>query len=181
MLLDASRNMANRFRNPLIFSSEDLRILVGITKEEFIEFCRYTAPASPTRNVKVSHESRVFLFLYRYKQGASCDVLSVLFEISRQSCMTIFNDVLFYLFYHDPHIPRMWNDETATSHDIEVFLREVAERQSPSIRWDIYSRICVSTWLNHQQTFRQWLKAFSYTFSRAYNWVIEWVNPIPSF
>ena len=125
----------NRFQNPHLFTSEEMRIMIGIFKHEFIDFCTFTQPVSRRIKCFLSHEARIFLFLYRYVHDVSASVLGVLFQISRNTAMNIFNDILYYLLYHDPLIPKVWNDETATDEEIEQFLLEIQEAQSPAIRY----------------------------------------------
>ena len=108
--------------------------LIGIFKHEFLDFCTITAPASQNVRCVLSHKSRVFLFLYRMTQDASTHVLGALFKINHVTAMKVFDDILFYLLIHDPHIPRVWNDSTATEADIEELLVKIRDSQSPGIR-----------------------------------------------
>ena len=128
-------NNHNRFRNPQLWTNEELRVLIGIFRQEFVEFCVFTRPATQHRRSSLTHESHTFLFLFRYVQDASCEVLGALFGISADSAMRYYDDVLYFLIYHDPYIPRIWNDATASIQDIESLLRDVQQRQSPGIRY----------------------------------------------
>ena len=82
----------------------------------------------------LTHEARVFLFLYRFTQDVSTNVTGALFRISHQTAMKIFDDVLFFLLMCDPHVPRVWNDETATEADIHALLVRIRDSQSAGIR-----------------------------------------------
>ena len=113
-----------------------MRTLVKIWKPEFIDFCNFCRPATRIHRV-LSHESRVFLFLFRLTHGTSNHVLGAFFNISPKTVMTIYNEILFYLFMFDPHIPCY--DDSMTDEELESLLLGVRNRQSPAIRYpDIF-------------------------------------------
>ena len=127
-------NQHNPFRNPHLWSNEDLRVLIGIFRSEFTEFCEFARPASANRRSILSHESRVFLFLFRYVHGISTELLGTMFKISADTAMKVYDAVLFFLLMHDENIPRIWNDRSATEQDIEDLLRNIIDQQSEGIR-----------------------------------------------
>ena len=127
----------NRFRNPHLWTGKELRDLIGIFPHEFAEFCTMTRPASlqlSDTRAALSHEARAFLFLLRFCQDFPIQVLGAFFKISCPTAMKAYDDILFYLLYFDPHIPRVWNDATASNEDIEALLLRIKENQSPGIR-----------------------------------------------
>ena len=109
--------------------------LIRISKTEFINFCHKTAPAT-RNNSFLSHESRVFLFLYRVSQDASIHILGALFRVSPNTAMKAFNDILFFLFMKDSYIPSVWNDPNISDAEIEDFLANLRDSQSPVIRYN---------------------------------------------
>ena len=111
-----------------------MRVLIGIFKEEFVEFCNEMRPASQNIRSVLSHEARVFLFLYRYVQDCSTYVLGALFRISKQTAMKVYDDMMMFCLYHDPYLPRVWNDATASEADIEALLTRIQQTQSPGVR-----------------------------------------------
>ena len=126
-------NAYNRFRHPMLFTSDEMRKLIRITKPEFVEFCRLTAPASPNRTV-LSHEARAFLYRLRVSQNFSKDVLGVLFRVSPKAAMKSYDDVLWFLFMHDSNIPAAWNDPEITDIEVEGFLTRLGNEQSHGVR-----------------------------------------------
>ena len=126
--------LLNRFRNPMFWNSSEMRSLIRISKNQFIEICNFTVEASPTSPILLSHESRVFLFLYRMAHKTSIHHLASLFDISPKAAKKVYDDVLFFLLMNDPHIPCIWNDETATENEVESFLQQLRDRQSPGIK-----------------------------------------------
>ena len=124
-------NTYNRFRNPQLWSNSEMRTLIKIWRPEFEEFCNFCRPATRTRGI-LSHESCIFLFLYRMTHGTSSVVLGALFRISPRTVMKVYHDVLFYLLMCDPHIPA--HDDTMTDVELESLLLGVRNRQSPGIR-----------------------------------------------
>ena len=111
-----------------------MKSLAGIDRQEFLDFCDFTKPASANGHYILSHESRVLLFLYRFVQDASADVLGALFGISRKAAMRNYDDILFWLFGNCPYIPRVWNDTTATMQEITALLRQIQQNQSLGIK-----------------------------------------------
>ena len=49
--------------------------------------------------------------------------------------MRYYEDMVYFLIYHDPYIPRIYDDARATSQDIESLLRDIQLRQSPGVRY----------------------------------------------
>ena len=131
-------NAYNRFRNPELWTSNELRTLIRIHKREFEQFCIMTAPATQNRTA-LSHDSRAFLFLYRLCQGASADVLGALFRVSPNTAMRAYKDVLFYLFMNDNNIPTTWNNGNLSEQELTEFLTNLRNAQSPSIRYILLS------------------------------------------
>ena len=64
----------------------------------------------------------------------STELLGAMFKISPKTAMKVYDDILFFLLMHDPNIPRIWNDRTATDQDIEDLLRNIIDQQSEGIR-----------------------------------------------
>ena len=112
-----------------------MRNLIGIFRDEFIEFCNFTRPATHIiRNSTLSHEARCFLFLIRFCQDLSIHVLGAFFRVSHVTAMNYYDDILFWLLMNDPNVPCIWNDETATEEEIEALLTRIQEAQSEGIR-----------------------------------------------
>ena len=84
---------------------------------EFIELCRFLQGTDYSR-LELSHEFRIFLFLYKYIHDVSHEHLGVLLGVTRKSIERSYDDVLFYFKQFFPHIPRFWNDVAASSYDV---------------------------------------------------------------
>ena len=111
-----------------------MRTMIGIFQHEFIRFCTWTQPASSSVRSVLSHEARIFLYCLRLVQDLSMEVLGALFDISNKTAMKVYDDVLWFLLFNDPNIPRLWNDATATQEDIRTLLRRIQEGQSEGVR-----------------------------------------------
>ena len=111
-----------------------MRVMIGIFRGEFIQFCNEMRPASNCVRSVLSHEARVFLFLYRYVQDCSTYVLGALFKISNKSAMKVYDDMMMYCLYNDPYLPRIYDDATASEADIEALLTGIMQNQSPGVR-----------------------------------------------
>ena len=129
---DENVDRFNRFRNPMLWSNQDMLTLIKMEKEKFIEYCEFSRPAT-RNNCTLSHESRVFLFLYRFVHDTSGRVLGALFNIDSQVAIRTYNDILFYMFMFDPHIPCF--DNTMTNEELESLLISLRNQQSPGIRY----------------------------------------------
>ena len=131
-VLQANIDRHNRFRNPMLWSNTDMRTLIKVWKNEFVVACNNTRLAS-RHSRALTHEARVFLFLYRMIHGTSAQVLGALFNVTPMTALKSFDDLLFYHLYFDPFIPS--HDNTMTNVELESLLLGVRNRQSPGIRY----------------------------------------------
>ena len=70
--------LCNRFRHPRYWTDTEMRKLIRIKKAQYNELCTFTLPATVGHTV-LSHQSRVFLFMYRMAHKTSIYHLGVLF------------------------------------------------------------------------------------------------------
>ena len=75
----------------------------------------------------------MFLFLHRFATGKAFADLALDFDIDQDTAKNTYVDVAMYVIMHDPYVPTIWDDETATDEEIGGLLQAIKNRQSPAI------------------------------------------------
>ena len=76
----------------------------------------------------------MFLFLHRFATGKAFADLALDFDIDQDTAKDTHSDIMMFMLMHDPYMPTIWDDETATEREIEELLRGIKNRQSPVIQ-----------------------------------------------
>ena len=122
-----------KFRNPHFNSADEMRDKIKIWPHEFRAFCLESAIATRPNNI-LSHEARVFLYLFRINQGCTFKMLEWHFDIATETARHTYLDIFAYFVLFDPHIPSIFDDNSVTEAEIEGYLFAIRDSQSPGIR-----------------------------------------------
>ena len=79
-------------------------------------------------------QARVLLFLIRFTSGKAFADIALDFDIDEDTAKNTYQDILMYMLMHDPNLPTIWDDSTATEDEIENFLLNLKNQQSPGIK-----------------------------------------------